>query len=185
MAPKIALVIIPGSFCSSAAFYEPTIEQLASILPSDQVEAHVFGLQSSGPANPRPEVPHSLYDDAAFFRSKAEEFLNEGGNVVILGHSYGGMVAIECVSGLPMKKNSAGNDQPGVRGLIYLTALVPRKRDSTFQMLQKGKENEESFIIVDGEFMYMDYERSGPTNFSDLPQGEAIEWAKRPWVASP
>ena len=59
---------------------------------------------------------HSLADDVATVK-RAIDFL--GGPVVLVGHSYGGMVI-----------TNAGHNNPNVKGLVYVAAFGPQEGQS-------------------------------------------------------
>jgi pimeloyl-ACP methyl ester carboxylesterase len=103
-AQKPTVVLVHGAFAESAS-WNGVIEGLyAEDVPSVAV------------ANPL----RSLAGDAAYVRDivAATE-----GPVVLVGHSYGGLVISEA---------SAGNDQ--VVGLVYVSAFVPEPGDSAFSL---------------------------------------------------
>ena len=74
------------------------------------------GVTSVAVANPL----RSLAGDAAYVRDAIAAI---DGPVVLVGHSYGGMVISEA---------SAGNDQ--VAALVYVSAFVPEPGDSAFSL---------------------------------------------------
>ena len=124
MASKPSIVIIPGSFSFASSYYElvDEIQQLGC-------EAFVNNLPSAT-RNP-PEQPASLHDDAVFFRSIINDLADQGKNVIVLGHSYGGVVAIESVEGLGAVDRKARGLGGGVVRLVFLAAVVPIRGVST------------------------------------------------------
>jgi pimeloyl-ACP methyl ester carboxylesterase len=103
-AQKPTVVLVHGAFAESASWNRVIEGLYAEDVPSVAV------------ANPL----RSLAGDAAYVRDivAATE-----GPVVLVGHSYGGLVISEA---------SAGNDQ--VVGLVYVSAFVPEPGDSAFSL---------------------------------------------------
>ncbi|MGR0220135.1 alpha/beta fold hydrolase [Agromyces sp. ZXT2-6] len=98
------VVLVHGAFAESAS-WNGVIERL-------QTE----GVTSVAVANPL----RSLAGDAAYVR---DVIASIDGPVVLVGHSYGGMVITEA---------SAGNDR--VAALVYASAFVPDTGDSAFSL---------------------------------------------------
>ena len=76
------------------------------------------GLKATAVQNPLT----SFADDVA---ATKRAFARQGGPVLLVGHSYGGVVITE-----------AGND-PRVKGLVYLTAIAPDAGESTSDLLKR------------------------------------------------
>ena len=98
------IVLVHGAFAESAS-WNPVIEQLA---------AH--DLKVVAVANPL----RSLAGDAAYVRDVISSI---DGPVVLVGHSYGGMVITEA---------AAGND--AVIALVYVAAFTPDHGESAFEL---------------------------------------------------
>lgn len=101
---KPTVVLVHGAFAESAS-WNGVIERL-----------HAEGITSVAVANPL----RSLAGDAAYVR---DVIAAVGGPVVLVGHSYGGLVISEA---------SAANDQ--VAALVYASAFVPETGDSAFTL---------------------------------------------------
>jgi pimeloyl-ACP methyl ester carboxylesterase len=70
---------------------------------------------------------HSLADDVATVK-RAIDLL--GGPIILVGHSYGGMVI-----------TNAGYNNPNVKGLVYVAAFAPQEGQSRrFRRRQKASE---------------------------------------------
>jgi len=85
----------------------------------------------------------TLDDDVAVTKRAIDA---QSGNVILVGHSYGGMVITE-----------AGND-PKVKGLVYVSAFAPAKGDSIKSLLANPQPGESAPPIqppVDG-FLFLD-----------------------------
>ena len=102
---KPAVVLVHGAFAESAS-WNGVIKQL-----------HQNGVESIAVANPL----RSLAGDAAYLR---DVIASVGRPVVLVGHSYGGLVISEA---------SSGND--AVSALVYVNAFVPDIGESVFDIL--------------------------------------------------
>jgi len=98
------VVLVHGAFAESAS-WNGVIESL-----------HGAGVDVIAAANPL----RSVTDDAAYLR---DVIAGLDGPVLLVGHSYGGMVITE-----------AGADNPNVIGLVYVAAFAPDSGESAFQI---------------------------------------------------
>ena len=98
------VVLVHGAFAESAS-WNAVVEQLQA-----------RGLEVVAAANPL----RSLAGDAAYVR---DVIAGVGKPVLLVGHSYGGMVVTEA---------AAGNDD--VVGLVYVAAFAPDHGESAFQL---------------------------------------------------
>ena len=117
MVSKPSIVIIPGSFSTAAIYYE-TVGKIKE----HGYEVFVNNLPSA--SRHAPEEPASLNDDAVFFRRIIEKLLNQDKDVVVVCHSYGGMVGTEAVKGCSKKERRVKGLPGGVVRIVYLTAHV-------------------------------------------------------------
>ncbi len=104
---KPAIVLVHGAFAESAS-WNPVIERLRQ---------HSFEVTAA--ANPL----RSVAGDAAYVR---DVIAGVGGPVVLVGHSYGGIVITEA---------AAGNEQ--VVGLTYVSAFAPEHGESALELSGK------------------------------------------------
>ena len=98
------VVLVHGAFAESAS-WNGVIESL-----------HGAGVDVVAAANPL----RSVTGDAAYLR---DVIAGIDGPVLLVGHSYGGMVITE-----------AGADNPAVIGLVYVAAFAPDTGESAFQI---------------------------------------------------
>lgn len=70
------------------------------------------------------ETPATLEDDANAFTKTIRPLVDQGKHVVVLGHSYGGMVASQLPLDLSEEHRRANGLQGGIVRLIYLAAIV-------------------------------------------------------------
>ncbi|MCJ1358656.1 MAG: hypothetical protein MMC33_008656 [Icmadophila ericetorum] len=123
---KPTFVIVPGAF-HSASCYEP----LFSALRSSGYETKTGTLKSVVDAS------KVLGDDIAFVK---EELLlplieQEGKDVVVACHSYGGFPTSVAIAGLSKVERTAKGEKGGIIGLIYICAFVPREGLALFDMI--------------------------------------------------
>lgn len=76
-----------------------------------------------------------LFDDAAAVRAEIQALADQGRQVVLAVHSYGGLVGAEAVRGLGYAQRRAEGKQGGVTLLVYLSAFVTPKGMSIIKML--------------------------------------------------
>ncbi|CAN8103534.1 unnamed protein product [Discula destructiva] len=99
---------------------------------------HAQGYETAAVAYPSvgAEPPtKGLYDDAAAVRAEIEVHAGQGRQVIIVVHSYGGLVGAEAVKGLGYKQRQAEGKKGGVTLLVYLAAFVTPKGLSITKML--------------------------------------------------
>lgn len=78
--------------------------------------------------------------DVAAARSVIEPLVERDQRVVVLAHSYGGIVASEAVGGLgaPERRKRGEKGGGGVVMVVYLSAFVPKKGESFIDVLNNG-----------------------------------------------
>jgi len=123
MAFRPSIVIIPGSFSSAAGYYE-----LVDMIAQHGYEAFANNLPSI--SRHPPEEAASLQDDAVFFRSIIRKIADQGQDVIVLSHSYGGIVGTEAIKGVLKTERHAKGLPGGVIRIIYLSAIVLREGTS-------------------------------------------------------
>ena len=84
---------------------------------------------------------HSLADDVATVK-RAIELV--GGPIILVGHSYGGMVI-----------TNAAYNNPSVKGLVYIAAFAPKEGQSLGNFVDIKKVPKDLFIIDSGGFSYL------------------------------
>ncbi|KAF6826687.1 hypothetical protein CPLU01_09542 [Colletotrichum plurivorum] len=119
-------------------------------------------------ATPPPEDPPGA--DVRCIRAAAEDILNSGKDVLVIAHSYGGIVASEAFSGLGVKSKGRG----GARMLIYVAGFITT-----------GNTTIEDIVLREGSYWLsrnidpttftpgLDF---GPIFYNDLPQEEHAKW---------
>ena len=84
-----------------------------------------------------PEEPASLQDDATFFRGLIKKLADRGEDVVLVAHSYGGLVGTEAVMGMSKAERHRVGKDGGVVRIIYLSAHVPEAGPSSTNEIEE------------------------------------------------
>lgn len=116
---KPAIVIVPGSF-SPVAFYTLVVDQLKQ---DGYSTVEVAQYPSIGRRDPKP--PATMYDDAKFIQEVVEGLADEGNDVLIVAHSYGGIPTSQALKGLSKSDRKLKQMSGGVVGVLYVAALTP------------------------------------------------------------
>ncbi|KAL2860652.1 Alpha/beta hydrolase fold-1 [Aspergillus pseudodeflectus] len=97
------------------------------------------GIPSEAPAHPSigAEPPNkTLADDVASLRSVLTRLIEkEGKDIVLVGHSYGGVVASSAAEGFAKADRKAAGQEGGVALVVYMAAFALDKGQSLLDML--------------------------------------------------
>lgn len=115
------------------AWHQPDCFQLVR----DKLEAQSHQTTAVAYPSVGAEPPNKgLFDDAAAVRAELERLSDgEGKQVILVVHSYGGLVGAEAVKGLGYKQRQQEGKKGGVVLLVYLAAFVTPKGMSILKML--------------------------------------------------
>ncbi|KAL1958634.1 hypothetical protein VTO42DRAFT_3977 [Malbranchea cinnamomea] len=112
------VVLVPGAWHTPAAF-----DVLRPVLHKRNYDSVAVSLPSVSVA---PGLPDFSADVAAV-RETVEHQLNEQGrNVVLVMHSYGGVVGTEALKGLSEEEWTQRGEKTHVVALVYITRVVPK-----------------------------------------------------------
>lgn len=119
---KPTLVLVPGSF-ALPDFYSNVV----SAVKQAGYDIHTIHNLSTGlKANEgRPEGPHDMYEDAAQIAETISKLSDEGKDIVLFAHSYGGVPATESLKGLSKEAREKDGKKGGVVRIAYMTCIVP------------------------------------------------------------
>ena len=123
------LVIVPGSF-APANLYDGFVESLNR----QNVKAVVISTPSVG----RKEVPATMSDDVEEVTNVVSKLLDEGKQVVLMTHSYGGIPGTESLKNISRKARESRGKDGGVERIIYLTSVVLQPGTSNFDAFSAG-----------------------------------------------
>ncbi|KAM5345129.1 hypothetical protein ACJ41O_010991 [Fusarium nematophilum] len=138
------VVIVPGSFAPAKHY-----SVLTNSLAENGVESVVIDTPSVGRREGLP--PQTMSDDVNEIVRAASKLLDEGKDVILMTHSYGGIPGTQSLEKLSRKARSAAGQSGGVDKIIYLTSE---------------------------DYMRLDPEGQTPFTFSDLPAEEGLKLAK-------
>ncbi|KAF7325355.1 AB hydrolase-1 domain-containing protein [Mycena venus] len=156
-----------------SAATKPTIIIIpASLLPA------LFGIELETVG--RREKAPSMYDDAAVLSSLATKLADEGKDIVLVAHSYGGVVACEGAKGLAQSVREKESKQGGIVRIVFVSAVVPGEGQGMLEIFE-GVTMDTVPIRVElkGEYLEMDTESGARGGYSDMPLEEALSWASR------
>jgi hypothetical protein len=118
---KLSILIVPGSFCIPELY-----DSVVDPVKEKGLEIKALHLPSSGlKTGPREGAPPTMYDDAAFIAKETAKLADEGKDVILIAHSYGGVPMTESVKGLRKEERQKEGKEGGIVRLAYLTVLLP------------------------------------------------------------
>jgi pimeloyl-ACP methyl ester carboxylesterase len=109
------VVFSPGAFLSPDIFND-----VRTLLEGQGLPSLAVGHPSIGAEPPN----KTLADDTAHLRGVLEGLVSEGKDIVVVAHSYGGIVASGAVQGLGAAQRASTSALAGVVMLLYITAFV-------------------------------------------------------------
>ncbi|KAI8931284.1 hypothetical protein NX059_011628 [Plenodomus lindquistii] len=177
MAEPPVIVLVPGSFTVSSQY-----DSLVKPLREKGYTLHVLEppCYPAGYKARSDQSPPGLADDAKFVHDFVEKIVEEGKEVVMFAHSYGGVPASECLKGITAKEMAAQSKKGGVLRIAYMTCVVPRVGESLGAVMAANKGGMTPINIdEDGWMSNNDPVASAALVFNSLPPAEgAVEAAK-------
>ncbi|KAI5920700.1 Alpha/beta hydrolase fold-1 [Camillea tinctor] len=139
------VVLVPGAWTESIAY-----RKLVDTLEAKAFVVHV----PSQPTNDGHHPPDSSFDaDVQAVREVVDPLVRDGKEVIMLMHSYGGVVGTNAVKGLARKYRQAKNLQGGIIHLIYAASFMLSQNQTIRTVVQQvGLEGRSSLVkfIDDG-----------------------------------
>lgn len=123
---KPTIVFIPGAWHLPEAF-----DAVCQILTTRGFPSTVVSLPSAGAEFPT----KNLSDDIFSARLVVEKLVNEGKQVLVAAHSYGGFVASGAVKDLGYAQRRDAGLAGGVIMLVYMTAFSATKGSNVLDLL--------------------------------------------------
>ncbi|CEO59973.1 hypothetical protein PMG11_04620 [Penicillium brasilianum] len=181
---KTTILFIPGAW------------HLPDVFDDTRAALTVRGIPSAAVALPSigEEPPNKgLADDTIAVRNEIERLSDEGKQVVVVAHSYGGMVGAGAVKGLGYTERQKGGKTGGVIMLVYMAAFVAKLGTSLLDMLggnwlpwMKLDVSGCCFLTrmasIDANSMQGDYcraEEAAEICYNDLSLREQEKWSSR------
>jgi hypothetical protein len=152
-------------------------------------------MPSLGDRSPLPAA--TVDDDADYIRQIITEVSNEGHDVILMAHSYGGIPATLAVKGVTKKEREAQGLKGGVRRLLYTTAVVPDLGGDIGSVMSAGTDappvstiqievghvsNTQDRVLSSSQGEYMKHDPIEPLVaqvFNLAPDEVGLKWAKR------
>ncbi|KAF4434988.1 dehydrogenase reductase sdr family member 4 [Fusarium acutatum] len=166
-AARPALVIVPGNF--SLPRFWSAIQRLVE---DKGYPVEVVPLQSC--REERIDPAPGLADDVGEAQSVLKKHIKEGKDVVMLMHSYGGMVGTEASRGLSRIERENAGLKGGITRLIFLAAIFapPGKSSRGLYEANPGR-----YPRREGDYLVCD-EETAMCFYSDLTKGERLPLAQ-------
>ena len=109
---KASILFVTGSF-APPHFYDDILK----LVTDKGYEMQVVQLRT---VDKKPGPLPTVYDDAAHIASLATEWADEGKDIVLISHSYGGTPTSQAVKGLSKKERAAEGRKGGIVRLAYM-----------------------------------------------------------------
>ncbi|KAJ7719921.1 Alpha/beta hydrolase fold-1 [Mycena metata] len=168
--PKPEIIIIPGSF-APLKYYDPVVADFKA----HGYSVHGVELETVGR---RDTAAPGMYDDAAAIAALTSRLADEGKDVVLVPHSYGGVPTCESAKGLAKSVREKEGKTGGIVRIVFVSALVPKEGESSKDT--GGSDMVIDYVGLEGEYMYLtDPVRFAEVNLSDLSPEEGLPWAKK------
>ncbi|KAJ5217439.1 hypothetical protein N7468_010447 [Penicillium chermesinum] len=160
---KPTILFIPGAWHLPFVFDDTRAALAARGFPSAAV-----GLPAVGAEPPT----KGLIDDTVAVRDEIERLSDQGKQVVVVAHSYGGMVGAGAVKGLGYAERKKRGKSGGVTMLVYMAAFVAKAGTSMSDMF--GGEFP-PFMKFDGD--YCRAEDAEGIFYNDLSLQDRKKWS--------
>ncbi|KAI0901463.1 alpha/beta-hydrolase [Annulohypoxylon nitens] len=169
---KPSIILIPGSFAIPELY-----NNIIDIITAKGYDFKVLHLPSVAWKDGPRGTPPTMYDDAAFIAKEVTGLADEGKDVVLIGHSYGGIPVSQSTKGLTKAERQKQGKKGGIIRLAYMTALVPPLGSSSVDMISKAPEENRVEYGTDekGWLYFIDLPKTTSIVFSDHPDKSSRE----------
>jgi pimeloyl-ACP methyl ester carboxylesterase len=127
IAQKPTIVLIPGAWHTPDAFGD-VVKQLEE----HGYEAHALHLPTAGK-----DLACTPREDAAFIQETTRALAEEGKDIVLVMHSYGGLPGSDSAKGLLKRDRKAEGKQGGITHLVYIAAFLLAEGQCSAECLPK------------------------------------------------
>ncbi len=136
---KPTILLIPGAFALPKLY-----DEVVGGVAARGYEIRALHLPSVGLDHGvgREGAPPTMHDDAAFIAAEVRRAADEGADVVLVAHSYGGVPASQCAEGLAKEDRRGRGERGGLVRLAYVTCLVPPVGMAGLDVLKEGASDE-------------------------------------------
>lgn len=90
-----------------------------------------------------------MYEDAALIAKEVEKLADEGKDVILIPHSYGGVPTTQSTKGLSKSERQKEGKKGGVVRIAYMTALVPAVGATGMSVLANAPEENRIDFKID------------------------------------
>ncbi|KAL6705374.1 hypothetical protein ACN47E_007023 [Coniothyrium glycines] len=165
---KPQIVMIPGAWHKP----EEYCDKITALLSTAGYTVHARQMPAVGTPNP----PRNLSADIAFAQDLVDEAIGEAGNdVVVIVHSWGGIIGGSALSGYGKETRAAQGKKGGVTALGYMTAfLLPEG----MSLLDAAGNKHSPWSRLDEENNLI-YAQVPEIFYNDLPEDEQKYWFDR------
>ena len=123
---KPTVVWVPG-LLHTPAHFQPIVSALAKVsIPSVTVSVPNIGARAATAAP---------YDDVKTVRTTLQELVDEGKEVLVISHSYGGVPACQAVRGLEKSLRVKVGQPGGIIRIVFMAAFVIQEGESLWTFM--------------------------------------------------
>ncbi|PWY73811.1 alpha/beta-hydrolase [Aspergillus sclerotioniger CBS 115572] len=177
MSEKPTILVIPGAFAPPEQY-----DAVVNAVAAQGYSIRALHLPSVGYKS-GVTVPPCMEDDAAFIASEVTNLADQGRDVVLIAHSYGGIPATQSTKGLGKAKRQEQGMKGGIVQLAYMNCLVlPLGASDASVLLDSDAPPKGQMVVLkadDGWLHHSDIALSAALGFSDLPREEGEMWARK------
>ncbi|KAI1110096.1 Alpha/beta hydrolase fold-1 [Nemania sp. NC0429] len=170
---KPYFIIVPGSF-APASLYDEFVE----LARANGIDIKAMNLKTVRVGKASDAPAPSMYDDAAAIAREVEALADEGREVILIPHSYGGVPATESAKGLSIQERQKQGKKGGLKRIAYKTVVLPSPGQSAQDVLESSSSRTAPPFEADehGWFHFTDPDYIAKETFSDLPPEKAKRW---------
>lgn len=121
------VAIVPGSFSRPVSY-----QTLSDKLTQHGIQSVIIDLPSVGRRDGKP--PGTMTDDVNEISRVVSALADEGKEVILMTHSYGGIPGTQSLEKLSHKARSSEGKPGGVKKVVYLTSVILQVGVSNFEM---------------------------------------------------
>jgi len=142
---KPSILFFPGSFVLVSG-YQPIFAAVTKVgYEIKGIHPPSIGPRSrEGREGPGP----TMYDDANVVAQEVEKLAEQGKDVILFGHSYGGGPISQSTKGLSKEERKAQGKEGGIVRLAYITAVIPAIGKSAQDVLHGTREEGDMPVSV-------------------------------------
>ncbi|GKZ65960.1 hypothetical protein AnigIFM50267_010319 [Aspergillus niger] len=165
MASAPTIVLVPGAWCTPVVY-----DTLRATLTSRGLPSTAIAHPSIGAEPPS----KTLADDVAHLRSELVSLIDKGKDIILVLHSYGGVVGSGAVEGLGSAERAQQGKPGGVIMVVYMSAFAIPKGKSLLDMLG-GRFL--PFMKAEGDYVHC--LEGAEYGFHDIPPVDRELWTSR------